>query len=156
MKRRIILSIALALSVVLVSLMSSDSRVEAQQQQRFRADSGIITLGPNQILRVTVMGALDLNDLYFRVNRQSYTQGTCDSGGVCKHTIASQTTSNPIMLMPGEAALFDIPASFLGGVFIGVRGVVLSNSRNVRVTGIVFDTSTQRVVSLNYELIVFD
>jgi hypothetical protein len=141
MKRRITLSIALVLSFVLVSLTSSDSRVEAQNQIKVVADSGVVTLGPNQILRITVVGALDLNDLYvFRVNKQSYAQNTCSSG-VCKLAAASQTTTDPITLMPGEAVSIDIP-----NTAFGVRGVILSNNQKGRVTAVVFDTSTQRVV----------
>ena len=148
MKRRITLSIALTLSVVLVSLMSSDQAAKAQQGRRVVGDTGIITLGPSQVLRMTVNsdedGDVDGADfLVFR--RIEYSQGACGGSGVCKLAVASQTTSNPIALMPGEAALYDISDGTSNTV--GVRGVVLSNRRNVRVTGIVFDTSTWRVVT---------
>ncbi len=148
MKRRITLSIALMLSVVLVSLMSSDQAAKAQQGRRIVGDTGIITLGPNKVLRMT--GDFDLDGdvdgadfLVFR--RIEYSQGACGGSGVCKLAVASQTTSNPIALTPGEAALYDIPDGTSNTV--GVRGVVLSNRRNVRITAIVFDTSTQRVVT---------
>jgi hypothetical protein len=141
MKNRIILSIALVLSVVLVTLTGSDSKVGAQNQIKVVADSGVVTLGPNQILRVTVVGALDLNDLYvFRINKQSYEQNTC-SGANCKLAVASQNTTDPITLMPGEAASIDIP-----NTAFGVRGVILSNNQKGRVTAVVFDTSTQCVI----------
>ena len=139
MKRRITLSIALALSIVLVSLMSSDSTVKAQNQIRVVADTGIATLGPNQILRITL--GLQGGNYTFALRRIEYTQGVC-SGGVCKHTIASQTTSNPITLMPGEAASIDIP-----NTAFGVRGVVLSNRRNAQVTAMIINTSTGEVTS---------
>ena len=94
MKRRIILSIALALSIVLVSLMSSDSTVKAQNQIRIVADTSIVTLGPGQVLRIVAgfdPGPLDGKFISFR--QIEYTQGICN-GGVCKHTVASQTTSH--------------------------------------------------------------
>ena len=153
MKRKIILSIALVLSVVLVSLMSSDSTAKAQQQNRFRADTGIVTLGgPNQILRVTVVGALDLNDLFIRLNRQSFTQDVCN-GGVCKLTVASQSTSAPILLMPGEAASFDIP-----NTAFGVRAVIESNRRDVRANAMIIDSVTGEVVAFqkHWEIIQGD
>ena len=55
MKRRITLSITLVLSIVLVSLTSSDSRVSAEPPQRFNFDTGIIPIREGQILRVTVV-----------------------------------------------------------------------------------------------------
>ncbi len=144
MKRKITLSIALFLSIVLVSLTSSDSRVEAQNQIRIVADTGVVTLGPNQILRITL--GTSGGNYTFAFRQMDYMQTACN-GGVCKLAVASQTTTNPITLMPGEAASFDIP-----NTAFGVRGLILGNVlngavRNVRVTTIVFDTSTQRVVA---------
>jgi hypothetical protein len=97
MKRRIALAIAIALSVVALALMSSDSKVIAQgggaDFTRFRADTGVITLGPNQSLRITVANGLDQATVRFR--RLEYLPGLCDSAG-CKHTISSQTLSAPM------------------------------------------------------------
>jgi hypothetical protein len=144
MKHRIILPIALTMTVVLLSLMSSNSSVNAEPPQRFTFDTGVIMLGPNQVLRVAVVGALDLNDLYLiRLNRQSFTQGVC-SDGVCKLAVASQTTSDPISLMPGEAVSFEIWGNELPH---GVRGVVLSNSRSLRVNALIIDALTGEVTS---------
>src|SRR5688572_17164291 len=148
MKRRIPLSIALTLSVVLVSLASSDSTALAQQGRRNVADTGIVSLGPNQELRLTLTGdsnadgSVDGAD-FLVFKRMEYGQESCSSDGVCKLVVTSQTTSNPIKLSPGEAVTFTcIP----GSVF-GVRVVVESNRRK-RALGIVFDTSTQRVVAI--------
>ena len=142
MKRRITLSIALALSVVLVSLMSSDSTAKAQPGGLRRiADTGIVTLGPNQILRLTVVGTgfgNNPDNLCFR--RVEYGEGTCNSDGVCKHAISSQIESAMIPLVRGEGASFDIPRTAFG-----VRGVVLSNNRNTRVTAMIIDTTTGEV-----------
>lgn len=144
MKRKITLLIALVLSVILVSLTSSDQAAQAQQPQKFTADSGLVTLGPNQVLRITV-AAGDVNGdetIRIRFRWIEYSQGICN-GGVCKHTIESQNTSAPIMLAPGEVLSLDHI-----GNFNFLRGVVLSNSRKLRVNAIVFDTSTQRVVNM--------
>ena len=128
MKRRIILSIALALSVVLLSLTSSDSTANAARTRRFVADTGMITLGPNQMLRVTVAAATDgfpTENISFNCGRITYSEGTCDSGA-CKHSISSQTTTDPIRLAPGEAASMDIARTPSSS---GVRGkVVLLNA----------------------------
>ena len=142
MKRKIILSIALILSVILVSMISSDSTTLAQQPQRFTADTGVVTLGPNQVLRVTVAtGDLNGDDTAsVRLRWIEYTQGVCNSGGVCKHAVASQTTTNPITLMPGEAASLDLVATTFG------RGIVLSR-RDVRATAAIINTLTGETVS---------
>lgn len=134
MKRKITLSIALVLSVVLLSLMSSDSSVQAARE--FRADTGIVSLGANQILRLTVAEQDD--PFLFDAAGIRYAGGICNSEGVCKHTVASQT-SNRIRLMPGEAASFDIP-----GTGNWVRGIVTSNRRMV-VNAQIIDVETGNV-----------
>ena len=153
MKRRITLSIALVVSVLLVSLMSSDSTAKAQQQMRFVADTGMVTLGPNQELRVTV-AAGDVNaedSISVRFKQMEYMQTTCN-GGACKYTVSSQTTTNSIRLMPSEAAIFLAGGNDSNNI-VAARGVVMSNSRNAKVVFIVFDTSTQRVVSFFQALV---
>jgi hypothetical protein len=144
MKRRITLSIAVALIVTLVSLTSSDSMVKAQQN-RFRVDTGVVALGAEQELRVTVVGHLDLNDLYIRVNRQFFTQDVCN-GGVCRLVVASQTTSDPIILTPGEALSVAVDPSDPNVIY--VRAVVMSNSRNVRVNAEIVDDAGHVVALL--------
>ena len=145
MKRRIALSIVLVLSFVLVSLASSDSTAQAQPgRRRVVADTGIVSLAPNQELRLTATEDGDSDGADFLAFRRiEYGQESCSSDGVCKLVVTSQTTTNPIRLRPGEAVSFTcIP----GSVF-GVRVVVESN-RRARVLGVVFDTSTQRVVAI--------
>ncbi|HYJ87393.1 MAG TPA: hypothetical protein VEW46_15130, partial [Pyrinomonadaceae bacterium] len=58
MKRLLRPSIALVLGAVLLLLISSDSMAQ-QGRRRFSADTGIVTLGPNQKLRVAVAGDFD-------------------------------------------------------------------------------------------------
>ncbi|HEY0459266.1 MAG TPA: hypothetical protein VGC97_09040 [Pyrinomonadaceae bacterium] len=108
MKRKITLSIALALSIVLVSLIKSDSMVSAEQPQRFRFDTGLVQLGPDQTLRVTAAGfdPGQLDGKFINFRRVEYTPGDC-SGGICKSVVASQTASAPLALAPNEAAVVD-------------------------------------------------
>ena len=138
------MSIALALSLVLISLMASDSTVRAQpQQQRAVFDSGMVTLGANQALRVSIVGDWNSdNDVNVRFRQTQYTQeGVCSSGGVCKYAVASQNTTAPVTLMPGEAASSSLVATTYG------RSIVFSSSRNVRVTGAIIDTLTGETVT---------
>ena len=144
MKRHITPSLLLTLSL-LISLVSSPLGAQAQPPpERFRFDTGIITLGPNQVLRVTVATG-DVNGdnaIAVRFRRMGY----IEQGNIYK--VAAQVTTAPVMLGPGEGAFVDIPSSFLGGLFVGVRGMVLSSSPDVRVTAQIVDTDTGKVVAM--------
>ena len=151
MKSKITLKIALVLSITILSLMSSASTTQAQPQLRRIADTGIVTLGPNQILRLTVVGTgfgNNPDNLCFR--QVEYGEGTCNSDGVCKHAISSQIESAMIPLVQGEGASFDIPRTAFG-----VRGVVLSNNRNTRVTAMIINSDTGEVM-VTYEIFRFE
>jgi hypothetical protein len=146
MKRRITLSIAVGLIAVLVSMTSSDSTVKAVPPQRFSADTGLIIPGPNQIVRVSMVsvdGELG-GGLYGEVRSRSmnYAPDECN-GGVCKFVVASQNVSAPMRLEPGEALSFNVGPDVQGN---GVRAVVLSNSRKVRVNVSIIDTLTGRLL----------
>ena len=143
MKRRIALSIALALSIISALLMSSDSTAQAQQQAKFRADTGVVTLGPNQVLRVTATADVDGNDfLAIRFRRMQYAQGTC-GGEVCKLGSVTDLIIDPITLRSGEAVSMDLAQAG----FKGVRIMVQSNRRDVRATAMIIDTVTGETVS---------
>ena len=146
MKRRITLSIALALSIVSVSLMKSDSTANAQQPERFVWDTGVITIGEGQILRMTLAKYISRDGGFRGVFRQlSYTQGTCNGDGVCNLAVASQDTSDPVTLMTGEAASIDFRRC-ISPICGGVRGIVLSNSRDVKLNAMIIDSATGEVV----------
>lgn len=143
MKRKITLTMALALGCLLVSLTGSDSTVRAQQQAKFRADTGIVTLGPNQVLRVTATADVDGNDfLAVRFRRIQYGQGTC-AGEVCKLASVTDLIIDPITLMAGEAASMNLSQDG----FKGVRIMVQSNRRNVRATATIINTVTGETTS---------
>ena len=150
MTPRMTLSLVLTLSALL-SLGSAIPTAKAQQDGRNVVhDTGIVVLGPNRVVRMTATGEGKLLGnvlLGVRFRRMGYSQGACN-GGVCKYNLASQDTSDPVTLASGEGASIDIPSSFLGGVFVAVRGVVLSNNENVRVIFQIINTSTGAVESV--------
>jgi hypothetical protein len=137
MKRKITLTIALFISIVLVSLASGDSRVRAEPPQRFNWDTGLLTPGDGQILRVTVVENNETITIYgFR--RIQYMPTACD-GGVCRQAISAQTVSDPVTLAPHEAA------SIVMGNLIGtdaIRVIVTTSSRNARVNASLIDAAT--------------
>ena len=143
MKRKITLTMALVLGGLLVSLTSSDSTARAQQQPKFSADTGIVTLGPNQVLRVTAAAVVDGADfLAVRFRRIQYGPGAC-VGEVCKLASVTDLIIDPLTLMPGEAASMNLSQDG----FKGVRIMVQSNRRTVRATATIINTITGETTS---------
>lgn len=146
MKRRNTVSLLFTVSIVLASMVSFVSTASAQQGGRQPvADTGMLGLGPNEELRLSVVPKDGASNISVRFRLTKYTGEVCN-GPVCKHVATSQTTSAPVMVDAGEAASFKTTAE--GELVHYFRAVVLSSSPNVRVTAIVFDTSTQRVLSI--------
>jgi hypothetical protein len=145
MKRRILLllSLALAVSIVFLSMKSADTTVNAEPPQKFVWDTGIVTLDEGQVLRVVSVDGELGGGLYGEVIRRIEYQQTGCEAGICKHSVASQTVSPLISHAPNEGVSIDTPIG--GGIW---RIVGVTNNRNARVNTIVFDTSTQRVVSI--------
>lgn len=144
MKRKITLSIALALSIVLALLTSSDRMAQAQGNRFFAYDPGIIKVGAGQLLRVTVNVGAGNDAVIIRFRQMEYTQDAC-SGGVCKLVVSSQSTSAPMTLMPGEAASIVTdnvdPDEFR-------RVVVESNRRDLRVNASIIDAATGNTTAI--------
>lgn len=142
MKQKITISIALIASIIFVSLVISDSTVQAQRNRRFSGDTGAITLGPNQILRLTV-NAQDGNDtLNVRIKQIYYDTGNC-SNNVCRHSIASQMQTEIISLAPGEAASLegDPDQPFI----IGAMRMVIEGNNPMKVNAQIIDTTNGEV-----------
>ena len=129
--------------------------VHAQQVQRqkFRTDTGFVTLGPNQVLRITVGWDLsnhgtfgDNNIAVVGIGQIDYVQASCSSGSLCKHGSANpnpdfekdqipvtQVLSRDLKQMPGSS---------------GLRGVIVSNRSDLRIVFEIIDTSTGDVVAI--------
>ena len=150
MKRKLTLSIALALGIVVLLLTSSGWPVGAEPPQRFVFDTGLVKVGAGQTLIVFVAvgdvngdGSVDAADFVFR--RFEYMPGPCTADGVCRLAIESQTVSDPTRLLPGQAASIVVdPSDPTGNT---VRAVVVSNKRSARVTASIIDTVTGETTS---------
>jgi hypothetical protein len=140
MKRRMTLSIALVVCLTILSLMIPVSMTKAQNQIRFVADTGVVTLGPNQVLRITVNAGSGDDAVTIRFRQITY-QPVAMQQGITSLAVASQTTTAPLMLAAGEAASLELVATTYG------RGVILSNSRNVRATLQIINTPTGETTS---------
>lgn len=152
MKRKIILSTALILSLtILLLLTSSDSRVEAQNQTRYTAGTGIITLGANQNLSLTINGSGD-EAIAVRFRRTRYVKTAC-ADGVCRYVIESQTTSETMISAPNQSSKLDVMGNQIGPD-AAVSIEVLSSRRNARVTVQLTDALTGQVQSVLIALLL--
>jgi hypothetical protein len=143
MKRKMKSSITIAMSAVLSVLTFVPTTHGQPPARRFRTDTGIITPAVGQVLRITVIIDVDFGPTNVRFAWMKYMPSGCNSDGVCRHTIESQGATTPVMVDPNEGVSFDVQ-----GTGAGVRVEVESNSRNVRVLGIVFDTNTKRIMAI--------
>lgn len=140
MKRSIASAIMLAVTVILLLLVSSDSSTQAQLRGKlFHWDTGVVALGPNQVLRLTGDWNGD-GDTTVGFREIKYGQGACN-GAVCKLVILSSTTSGPLTVPAGEGISLDLVASTYG------RGIVTSNRGDVQMTASIINTLTGETVS---------
>jgi len=139
MKRSIALAVALAVSGILLLLASSDSVSQAQQRRLFHWDTGVVSLGPNQVLRITGDWNGD-GDTTVGFREIKYGQGACN-GAVCKLMTIGTTTSGPHTVAAGEAISLELVATTYG------RGIVTSNRRDVQVTASIINTTTGETTS---------
>ena len=158
MKRKITLSIALALSIISVLLMSSDSSVEAQQGQTMRGTytygTGVIALPPSQNLSLAVAGGdtngdgrIDNNDyIVVRFRQTRYVKTGCESG-VCRYVVESQTTSPEMLSAPNQSSKLDVMGNQIGPDR-AVSIEVLSSSKNAPVTMQLTDALTGQTQSV--------
>ena len=144
MKRKITSSIALVMSVLMLSLIRFESTAQAQQQVRFRADTGIVTLGPNQVLRIAVNRDTNHDgNVLVGFSRFDYVQTNC-TAGTCKH---APENPNPV------SERYDVIIDFISKDISqkpgssGVRAIVFTNSRDVRVTAAIINTVTGETTS---------
>ena len=129
MKHRVTFSIMLTL-VLLISVVSLPLTARGQQPPRFRADTGFITLGQGQVLRVSISVDPTVDTPpRVRFGWTKYMAAGCNNDGVCRHSVASQGATAPVTLNAEDSVSFD-----LQGTGTGARIVVFSSSRDVRVT----------------------
>jgi hypothetical protein len=119
------------------------STVQAKKQPVFSADTGIITLGPQQVLRI-VTDNKDPDSEYTVTFKQMLYRGI-PSGGGSRHNLVSQTTSDTVTVAPGEGFSIDIGTS---ESLTLVRAVVAANNEGVQVTGQIIDTTTGNIIAI--------
>lgn len=127
------LKIPLSFAVALLLAGNLETRAQVLPAMAGVADTGMVTLGPNQKLRLTVVSRDTSGPATVRFRRSAYAEGVCEAG-VCSHPVTAQSSSAPTVLTLGEALSTEIE-----GNEFGVRCQVLSSTARVRVVAEVID-----------------
>jgi hypothetical protein len=116
MKRRKLFSVALILGVLLWPASLARTAQGQPGGKRLIVNSGVVSLGAGQILRLTFPGQSGNDALMVRFRRMYYAGST--NGGIWKSNAVTQDTSSPITLAANEAASADINQAGFDGVRI--------------------------------------
>ena len=163
MKRRI--TMAMTFSFVLLAMVFAlPQSIKAQQQNPPRQTSlrsGLIPLGPNQFVRLTLANAAanpNANEkLTVRLNVRILQYAPTGQTGVVKeHAVVGQIASGPITIAPGGAASIDFDLTQatqpnVQGIFIIVEALPLagvSNNAKATANAVVYDASLNAPLSV--------
>ena len=137
---RFVLFISILLSVLVLA-----TNAQAQTKERFVVDTGIIALPSTHELRITVATASVSDTMTAGFRRLRYSDVTCNSNAVCVHEIGLDDSFAPVTIAQGEAASFRVSGL---APYPGVRVMVLTNNRDVRVTAQLINQSTGEIVTI--------
>ncbi|MEQ1933999.1 MAG: hypothetical protein ABL962_08985 [Fimbriimonadaceae bacterium] len=138
MKKQLTLTLTIALTLALI-VMASMARSAGGAPQKPKSDSGVVTLGPNQAMRVIISAKFQAANVRIRNFGYSVTGMV---GGIKNLGVSGQAQSDLIAIAPGEAVSFDVP-----GVGAMVRAMVTTNNPDIQVTNAIVDTVTGDVES---------
>lgn len=143
MKRQSVSSM-LMLVILVASVLYAPFTVRAQPRpNRFRGDTGVITLGLGQVLRITLSSeAFEDNAFVTRFNWTKYMPGVCNTEGVCRHVVQSEGSTAPVNVGPHQVASYEIQ-----GTGNGVRLEVRVNTADVIADAQIINSSTGEVTS---------
>ena len=140
-RTRVLIAVTL---IILLSVATLAPTISAQQRHRFRADTGLVTLGMGQVLRITLSSEAfeDANVIRPRFVWMRYGPMNCNTEGVCRQMVQSQGTTTPVNVSQNEAASFDMQGT--GG---GVRVAVFVATGDVNGDALIINSATGEVVS---------
>lgn len=141
MKSKIRLAFMLTLSILALPLSLTAAAQPAPQ--RFKVDLGVLTPGAGEVLRITISpltiphGAAETAAISVRLRWMQYgAEGCTGMPAVCRHMVVSQGSTPVTMMDPDEALSLDFQ-----GTGAGVRLIVESDSRDVRVNAVILDAA---------------
>ena len=144
MKRQSTLSLVMAVGLF-VSMVSFPLQAQPQPR-RFRADTGVITLGIGQVLRITIASEGFEDGIKARFAWIKYMPAGCNTEGVCLHAVQSRGVTAPVNVHGNEAASFDMQGTG-GGVRVEVLADYNPNGTVDAADLMIINTSTGEVVS---------
>ncbi|HEV8370334.1 MAG TPA: hypothetical protein VGQ39_20455 [Pyrinomonadaceae bacterium] len=163
MKRRLTMAVTFSL-LLLATVIALPQSIEAQQENPPRPTSlrsGLIPLGPNQFVRLTLANAAvnpNANEkLTVRLNvRILQYAPTGQTGMVKEHAVVGQISSGPITIAPGGAASIDFDLTQatqpnVQGFFFIVETLPLagaSNDAKATANAVVYDASLNQPLSV--------
>jgi len=147
-QRKFSLSLAFLLCASITAL---PLQVRAQQpRDRFRADTGVITLGVGQKLVVWIHGGALKNPTPVRFGWQRYMTSVCSTEGVCQQIVQSQGITAAVNLGQNEAASFEIQGNG-SAVSVEVRVALGDVNGDAEIIDTVTGKVTSHVIMANTE-----
>lgn len=128
--------LAIFATIFFISLFAGTTM--AQRVRYYHTDTGMVTLGPNELLRLTVTPTFappTMGTFNFKINA---TLSNC-TNNLCVHTVTTQTSTGPMPLNPGQAVSYDVTQP--PGASAVRAGVELTNP-NVVVNAFIIDRIT--------------
>jgi hypothetical protein len=143
-RNRIVIAIAL---IVLLSVATLAPTISAQQRHRFRADTGLVTLGMGQVLRITLSSEAfeDAAIVRTRFVWMRYGPMNCNPEGVCRQTVQSQGATAPVIINQSESASYDMQGP--GSVRVEVLADYNANGTVDAADLMIINSATGEVVS---------
>ncbi len=148
MKNKTTLSIGLAMGVILLSLFGLSSNAHAQAGDSV-GDTGLVTLGPTEFLRITVTpknresSAASVSEIV--VAGTGYGAPACSADKrVCTRDVLFDYQGS-CDLLRGKACSFDMDLSFQALAASGIQAQIFASRPNrIVVTALVIDRVTQK------------
>lgn len=150
MKPQRIFSAVLA-SMLFTSIVTLPFMARAQQpRDRFRGDTGVITLGMGQKVIVWIHGGGLKSPTRVRFSWQRYMSTGCNSDGVCQQVVQSQGITAPVNLAPNEAVSFEVQGNG-NGVRVEVRVAASDVNGDAEIINTATGEVTSHVIMANTE-----
>jgi len=133
--------------IILLSLSTLAPTASAQQRRRFRADTGVVTLGIGQVLRITLSSEAfeDAAIVRTRFVWMRYGPMNCNTEGVCRQMVQSQGATAPVIINQSESASYDMQGP--GGVRVEVLADYNANGTVDAADAMIINTATGETVS---------
>ena len=133
--------------IILLSLSTLAPTASAQQRRRFRADTGVVTLGIGQVLRITLSSEAfeDAAIVRTRFVWTRYGPMNCNTEGVCRQMVQSQGATAPVIINQSESASYDMQGP--GSVRVEVLADYNANGTVDAADAMIINTATGETVS---------